>query len=171
MKKLLAIVIFSWIFAAGLHAEPLWGKAEAGASLSAIANIYPDGITVDHDQKNRVKSGAILRYQLEGVQIADEKFNSAFFFLEDKLDQVTLSLKTEGQSQFDCDHTTNAVIEGLKSKYGDPLKRETSESSRNFSWSYGKTTVSLFAQNMAIIKYCSIYIFYNQRIAESANNL
>jgi len=151
-------------------AEPLWGNVEAGASLTDIKNSYPDGRVVEPTEGQKIKSGAMMRYRISSVPIVGESFRAEFYLLGGKLEQVTLALEATKNS-YECQHTTEAVIEALIAKYGTPVKRDGSTTSTDYSWSIGKTTISLFGMNLPSINSCSLSIFYNQRIAASSDNL
>lgn len=168
MKKIIIATICA--IPAICLAEPLWGKVEAGATLAEIRSAYPQGSVIEPTDKDKIKSGAALRYVIKEVPVVGENFQAKFFLMNEKLEQVTLSLVAT-KSEFECSHTTDAVLEALKAKYGEPVKKSKPTETSDYSWTSGKTTVSLFGMNLPTVQSCTVYIFYNQRIATSSNNL
>lgn len=169
MKKTLLAAVAALLPALSA-AEPLWGKVEAGASLADIQAAYPEGRPIEPGPKQKIQSGATLRYLLPTVPVVGESFKAEFFLQEGKLEQVNLSLDA-AKNDLDCRHTMVSVAEALTAKYGDPIKRDSSSTSTNLSWSSGKTTVSLFGMSFGPVRSCMVSIAYNQRIAASAENL
>lgn len=165
-----AYVLGAALFPLFAHADVLWGRAVAGASLDEIRQVHPGGEEVAPDDKKKLKSGAVLRYRLSGVQIVGEQFDASFYLLNDKLEQVTLSLVAKKEN-YDCAYLITSVHEALIAKYGEPIKNQRSQLSSQASWTMGKTSVSTHSMNLANVQSCTVWIFYNQRISESSGNL
>ena len=167
------LVCFAMMFAVmAAHAEPMWGKAEYGASAAEIAKLFPEGASVTPTEKQRLDSGAMLRFQIENVEILGKSFAASFYFLDDGLKQVVLRHKSQ-ENAHSCELTAGAVQEALRAKYGPDIKSTRSGGlgvMRDASWTSGKTTISMtmFAYNTPS---CSIFINYSSRLAEAGSKL
>lgn len=168
------ILVFCLIGLASVaaQADALWGKAESGASASDIGRLFPEGVSVTPTEKQRLDSGAMLRYRIENVEILGKTFGASFYFLEDKLTHVGLTHKSQ-ESAYACEQTAGGVQEALRAKYGPDIKNRRiggPSVSREASWSSGKTTINLLMLAHDIPS-CSIYINYSSRLAEAGSKL
>lgn len=151
-------------------ADTLWGKAVAGASVAEVKAAIPE--VTDHEPTpgEKIKSGAKKLLALAPVPVAGKDFTAAFYFGDDKLEQVSLSFQKPGIDPSDCQHTGDSVVEALRAKYGKELTRSVSSQSTSMSWSSGKTSISMFALVTGSLL-CTIHVGYNNRISASAGNL
>lgn len=159
------------MFPGASSADVLWGKAEAGASETEVATLYPEGVRVDPSPRNALKSGAVLLYKVDGIEIGQDRFTSSFYFLNDKLFQVTLSLR-KTDSDTACARAFDEIVAALRSKYGQEVRSQRSGSlglRREVDFSSGKTSARGYVS--ASGGDCSISVFYNQSIGAVADKL
>lgn len=164
----IAILAFSNL----AHAEVLWGKVESGASVDDVAKSYPNGNRITPNDKQQLKNGASLQYKVESVDVVNKPFDAAFYFLEGKLYQVSLTYRSK-ESTHVCELTSDSVQEALASKYGKEIKAERSGGlgvSKSASWISGKNTISLDMFSFGNPD-CTIFVTYSPRLAEGSANL
>lgn len=164
----MAILAFSNL----AHAEVLWGKVESGASVEDVAKLYPNGNRITPNDKQKLKNGASLQYKIDSVDVVNKPFDAAFYFLDGKLYQVSLTYESKESTNV-CELTSDGVQEALVSKYGKEIKAARSGGlgvSKNASWISGKNTISL-----AMFSFggpdCTIFVTYSPRLAEGSANL
>lgn len=154
------------------QAELLWGKAEYGATVASIGQLYPDAVAVEPNEKERMDSGALLRYRISEIEIIGKPFSVSFYFIGDRLANVNLAHKST-ESPHVCELTAVNLQEALRAKYGRDIANTRSGGLgviRKASWASGKTTVSMsmFAFDTPS---CHLYVGYGQRLAEAADKL
>jgi len=170
MKKVLFVAAIA--ACTSVIAEPLWGLSEHGMSVDDVLSKYPSVKAVTPSDKNRLKSGATLLLKIENIPVAEEPFEVGFYFLDGKLDQVSLSHTRNGATLDDCEYTNKRLTEALRSKYGKELAYSSNPNlgkSSNISWASGKTSIT--SNMFAFPGSCNIFINYNQRISSTSNNL
>lgn len=153
------------------HSGPIWGKAEAGATLDQIKNLYPYGEEVVPDDQFNIGTGAVLRFKIGGVSVLGDKYDANFYFQNGSLEQVNLVQKRDTPDA-DCDSRYGSLITALSGKYGSPVNvkgRIPSAQLAQSTFSSGENIVSTFAQ--AINDKCSINIFYKTKKTGSSVNL
>lgn len=171
MRKLV-VSLSILISAISAHAETIWGKADHGATLAEISQLFPEGKAITPQENQRMSNGAKLFYKIGNIDIAGRNFDAAFYFLDDKLTDVRLAYKSQEDSRT-CELVTTNVHEALKAKYGAEVKNARSTNlgrSRDASWVSGSTTIGLLMYAYDTPS-CSIYIGYGSRLSRVGNNL
>ncbi len=154
----------------GAHAQILWGSTEYGMSLQQAKNAVVDG--VDMVDGDTLRTGAVEKLRVRGIQLAGHEFHAGLFFRDDRLEQVSLRLSEELATGA-ANHVTDRLVAALRAKYGQEIsKKETGGIllSRDYTWISGKTNISLL---MAAIgeKAQVLNISYQVRIMKDAEQL
>lgn len=169
MKKIACLVAL--LATTTISAQELWGGAQYGmteeqvSSTSKGVNPIPNG---DH-----LANGAIEKLRKGGIEIAQQKFTASYFFLDGKLDQVTLSAD-KGIAYNQASISADQIKDALTSKYGAPLrcKQQTGELMKGFSCNWAKSGGNVRLLLMGIGDADPIFnIVYQARLAIDAANL
>lgn len=153
------------------HSGALWGKAESGASVSEVQEKYPNGNIVEPAEGNKLRSGAMLRFKVEGVELNGEQFIANFYFQGDSLEQVALKGDVAA-NPIRCDALYSSLHALLSGKYGAAVNVSGSMPSRGIAqstFSAGELAVGTFA--MSALNKCSIFINYREKSSGAAANL
>jgi hypothetical protein len=154
-------------------AQTLWGGTATGMSPNDVRQVQPSAAPPGADG-NRIASGALELLRIPVVEIEDAKFTVQFYFLNNKLTQVMLSLHKpatlrEVRSVFDRLDTL------LRAKYGTEIKSDKKESaSAKFydkTWISGRTNILLTAISIGDGNDSILNVVYQTRIAEEASKL
>src|SRR5688572_3118734 len=114
-REYLAVVFFLLVTPTVI-AQPLWGGTEYGMSVEQVKIVVPEAIAPAKSET--LRNGAVELLRLEGLEIVGKQFSARFFFLQDKLNQVTLSLARETADFNSVVLTFDSVTEALRAKYG-----------------------------------------------------
>jgi hypothetical protein len=165
-----ALFITALLFSSISSAQTLWTKADYGMTVPQVKAAFPDAVRPV--KPSHLGNGAEAALSLGDVQIAGSRFRVQFYFLSEKLVQVTLALEDAGK--FDSVlRTFEAVEVVLRVKYGPQLKREVQRGMLNqasSSWMAGRTNVSLFAMSVADHN-ALLNINYQVRVSQDAEKL
>lgn len=187
MKKVLMAVACAALVACGDKLAPdpvppvaatpasgpeLWGGAIYGMTPEQV-RATSSGIADAAQPPDRLQNGALMLLQRKGVEIANAKFDAQYFFLDEKLHQVTLGLG-DRKSFLDAEFSAKLVQEALTAKYGAPLSCDHFSGNplkgRSCNWKRPDGNVSLFlaAVNEASV---TLNVVYQVRLAQDASKL
>ncbi|MGC3984838.1 MAG: hypothetical protein QM777_08970 [Pseudorhodoferax sp.] len=166
MKKTIAMFLLC-ASASLASADVLWGKARAGDSLSDVQAAYPGGRVLPPSEDRTLKTGAVQRYVLPGVDVGSDQFDASFYFKDEALSQVTLKQETPN-GLLRCDGKFEELELALRSKYGRELHADRVGKTRDSTFVSGRTAIQL---NMFAFDGCMILIVYNNRISSTADKL
>jgi hypothetical protein len=152
-------------------AQPLWDGTSYGMSKEEVLKVVPGARMVNDGDS--LAGGAKELIRTENIKIVNELFNAKFFFLGNKLDQVTLTLRDKVPFHkvliiFD------SLTEALRSKYGAELNNKIDKISllkkADATWMVGKTNINVLA--IAVGDHPAILnINYQIRISKEAEKL
>lgn len=144
---LLTIVLL--LFASNAIAQTLWGGTVYGMSPEEVLKTVEGAKRVEDG--TRLHTGSIVLVRAEDVKIVHEYFNVEFFFLNDGLRQVWVTLRDEPPFS-SAMSVFGKLTEALRFKYGKELNRESNDygSARieEVTWKSGKTNIHLFAEHV-----------------------
>jgi hypothetical protein len=174
MKKLSTcralFVVVALFMSSVLHAQTLWTKSEYGMTVEQVKAAFPEAVapvTIDH-----LYGGAANLLVMPGIEIAGSTFKANFFFLSEKLIQVTLSLESPGQ--FGTVMVSfKSVEEVLRAKYGNEIQRDFSGGTyqhANETWLSGPTNITLSASGVGLNP-ASLNIIYQVRVSKETEKL
>lgn len=172
MVKALRTLLLTTTFAlaSAAQAQTLWTKAEYGMTEGQVKSTFPDVVTAA--KPDHLYGGAVGTLVLPGIEVAGHSFHATFYFVSNKLTQVTLSL--DDRAMFDTILITyKGVEEILRAKYGPEIQQQISRGNLNVaeaSWLSGKTNINLFASGVSGDK-ASLNINYQVRLAKEAEKL
>ena len=172
MVKVLRTLLLTttFVLASPAHAQTLWTKAEYGMTEEQVKSTFPDAITAA--KPDHLHGGAVGALMLPGIEVAGRSFHATFYFVSNKLTQVTLSL--DDRAMFDTVLITyKGVEEILRAKYGPEIQQQISRGTLNVaeaSWLSGKTNINLFASGVSGSK-ALLNINYQVRLAKEAEKL
>lgn len=137
---LLAIVL---LFSASEGiAQTLWGGTHYGMSPKEVIQKVQGAKRVDNG--DNIKDYKEL-VRLEGIEIVEKIFDASFYFKNEKLGRVILSLR-EGSGFITCLSVFEKITDALRSKYGEelsPIKKFSSNNLKSVraTWLSGKTSI------------------------------
>ncbi len=172
MKSLAAaLIIVLGLFVTESQAQALWQKATYGMSVAAAKKAFPNAIIPP--KADSLANSAVEKLRIPDIEISGHKFDAKFYFLGDKLDQVTL----EATDRKPFDQMTSRfqqLREVLAAKYGSELSRQSQSGPLIYSlestWLAGRTNITLFlmglGENPAVFS-----VIYQVRVTKEADKL
>lgn len=166
-----AFFALALLFSSFSSAQALWTKAEYGMTVGQVKTAFPGA--VDSPKSSQLKSGARALLTLPNVQVGGASFSGNFYFLSDKLVQVTLSLDNPGN--FDSVlRTVETIEELLRAKYGREIQRELKRgrflNQASLTFMSGPTNVSVLAMGVGDSK-AILNVNYQLRVSHEAEKL
>lgn len=165
----ISFLVFSSVLSA--YAGPLWGKAESGQSLDEVKALYPHGNTLVPNEKQKLRSGAVLQYELNDIDVGSDSYVAQFYFQPNGLEQVSLVSRsaTDGSG---CDAKYAAVKAALSGKYGAPVDTRGTRPSQAFSQtSFSNNGLTIGLVGSAGVDRCTLHISYISNDFGVAGNL
>lgn len=152
-------------------AQVLWQQYTVGMSYDAVRKAAPAAELVDNP-KAVLKSGAVERLAVPGLEIVGRPFVARFYFLEGKLTDIHVGYRATEPSSEGARVYGN-LAEVLRSKYGPELSRDISPGRDTWigttTWSAGQTTIALFGAFIG--GNSTINVAYGSRLAKEAGKL
>lgn len=146
MKNILRIiaVVITCGASAMSFAQVLWEDTQYGMSTNEVSRLIHDAKPASG--RNRLFSGAKELLHIDNYVFADTTFEVGFFFVDDGLTQVMLSMK-ERESNENNLRLFDAVSAKFRTQYGPETKRALSNRPSGLSaeaeWRAGQTEVNL----------------------------
>lgn len=150
----------------------LWGGAIYGMTPEQVKATSSE-IADASQPPDRLQNGALKLLLRKGVEIANTKFDAQYYFLDEKLHQVTLGLG-EKKVYSEAEFAGKQIREALTSKYGDPLSCDhfsgTLTKGYSCNWKRPGGNVRMF---MAAVDEASptLNIVYQVHLAQDASKL
>lgn len=158
------------LFSSFANAQALWREANYGMSIDEVRAAIPE--VADAANPGELAGGAKGLLTIPKVQIAGSAYQARFFFLNDKLVQVMLSLDNPGK--FDSSLRTFETLEELlRVKYGREVQRQVKRGVVNqasATWMAGGTNISVLTYSFDNDN-ASLNINYQVRVAKEADKL
>jgi hypothetical protein len=153
-------------------AQELWRKTTHGMSPNEVREILPETLIPTRPEK--LVGGAIERLRIEQVVLVQSTFSAHFFFIGEKLEQVTLSLKTSGGDTFGTRLVTfDSLVDVLRAKYGAELSKKKKEDGgfrrADAVWISGKTNINLLL--LDAYGSLSLNLVYQVRLSREAEKI
>jgi hypothetical protein len=120
-----------------------------------------------------LNSGAEELLRLENIEIVNKTFSAKFYFISEKLTQVTLTL--ERRLTFDSTMLVfESLTDALRVKYGQEISRDIKRSTiiniARANWLAGRTNISVFAMGVKSSD-ATLNVNYQVRLARDADKL
>jgi hypothetical protein len=153
------------------EAQTLWRNSIFGMTKEQVITVVPEAAPVA-GKHGTLKTGAEELLRILGVEIVNEKFTASFFFKDQKLVQVMLSLENP-KSFVTTMIVFNALTDSLRAKYGQEIslrQAQTPYPNAEAIWLSGRTNISVNADAVAET---SVYlkVNYQVRITREADKL
>lgn len=119
LQSMLLIVILT--MSISVQAQALWGETTVGMTPSEVikmvkgSHLIQDGSTLE--------TGAKELAQLDDLRVLKELYKVKFYFIDDKLTQVTLNLNKERSFSLNL-LVFQSLTDALSSKYGKAISRK-----------------------------------------------
>jgi len=114
---LLAVILMMSISA---QAQALWGETTLGMTPSDVINNVPASHLIEDG--STLETGAKELVQLDDLRVLKELYTGRFYFIDDKLTQVTLSLNKQRSFPLSL-LVFQSLTDALSSKYGKVIIR------------------------------------------------
>lgn len=151
----------------------LWGGARHGMTADQVLAISAD-IKPKTAPSSTLYSGAEQLLERNGISIAGAEFDAQYFFLDGKLEQITLALDPTGKIFSEAEFVANEVKDALTAKYGPPLNCKDFKGgiSKGFScnWARQDGNTRLFLNAIDETE-PTLNIVYQAQLAKNASNL
>ena len=127
------------------EAQNLWNQTEYGMTPKQVQSIIPNTVSITESQE--LPDGSVSSLRRDGIYLVDNIFSAYFYFKENKLTQVVLSL-AEPLSFEKIMDVFNITREALNRKYGEEDDYSEEQIEGIFIkfyaiWSYAGTDISL----------------------------
>jgi hypothetical protein len=136
-----------------------------------VRKVVPEALPVVVD-RGTLNSGAEELLRIDNYEIVNEKFAASFYFKDQKLVQVMLSLVNPGSFATTMG-VFDALTEALRAKYGSELSRRISQSpfpTADATWLSGRTNIGITLM-AATENFVRLNINYQVRVAREADKL
>jgi|GEM_PF-1281827 len=117
-QSILLIVILMMSISA--RAQALWGETTVGMTPSEVIKIVEGSHLIEDG--STLETGATELVRLDDLRVVKELFKARFYFIDDKLSQVTLSLNKERSFPLSL-LVFQSLTDALSSKYGKVISR------------------------------------------------
>lgn len=174
MKKLYlqSMVLLSVLMISiSAQAQSLWRETASGMNPSQIIEIVKgthlirDGSTLGDGAKELIR--------LDDFNLVNESFKVRFYFIDEKLTQVTLNLNEE-RSFSSALLVFDSLADALRSKYGKEISRNIDSRSilkkAEANWVSGSTNINLFVMTVGDSP-AILNLNYQTRLSEEADKL
>lgn len=130
-------------------AQQLWGPTTPGMTPDEVVQAV-DGAYL-HESGDRLATGAIEAVRRDGYELAGEAFTQRFFFLNDGLTQVTMSL--DNTRDFDAlQGLIDSLSEEMRERYGEPVDSAITTAGTmrqaKMGWVDGRRKIRIFSMTM-----------------------
>lgn len=169
--KYLVFLCLAFVVLECASAQALWKDTAYGMSLDEVRQRMPDAISPP--ESSALHSGAKCLLELEHVLVLGDAFSACFYFIDNRLQQVTLTHSNPdnfGVAALDFEK----LLTALRAKYGKEVKSKKSNATtydiRGATWTSGKTDISL---NLIAVTGSDaiLNIVYQTQVANNMDNL
>ncbi|HCG76618.1 TPA: hypothetical protein DEW49_01750 [bacterium] len=180
-KKGLLIVLLMFLVSSFILLKPgvvkaqsLWGKTKYGMTIEQVKEVVPNAVRPS-DPNCLAKDEEIKELlRVDEIILVGDPFRVSFFFKENKLYQISLSLK-EKPGKIAAETLFDMLVDALRVKYGKEIayrKEKVKGILNNWkaTWMSGRTNITLSSLCLAG-EFISLSIMYQVRIAEEADKL
>jgi len=134
------------LFVVGLptNAQSLWQESEFGMTPAQVQERFPNAHPTS--SPGTLHGGAIELLRISDIEIVGNKFKSSFFFKDNRLIQVTLSL-ADRETAHGAKLVFDSLSETLRAKYGAELSKDASGgimTTLSSTWISGRTNITLY---------------------------
>jgi hypothetical protein len=151
-------------------AQVLWKQAEVGMSPAQVQAAFPEARQAR--KFNALGDGSKELLQIDNIEVASGRFEAQFFFMGDRLKQVTLHLSQPGSA----DRTEilyDEIVVAMRAKYGAVVEHDKTGGmmqTMSDTWMSGGTNISMYYNNIAGAPPL-LNISYQVRVAQAGSNL
>lgn len=166
----LTLLIFSILFSSTIFAEesPLWRGTTYGMSPAQVKAVIPEVKTPDTNQ-NILGSGATELLRIDNYELVSNKFTVRFYFLHERLQQVTLQLNDSAIPFSTAMLVVNEISSSLRIKYGQEISKKVKDYSYDIRWQIERTNIDLLLWNTSGLTILNLN--YQTRSAQEADKL
>ena len=144
---MLAGVFFLQPHVSAAIAQQLWSHSKAGMSVDEVKAKFPEAAIPK--KSNNLANGAIEKLQIENLVIDGNPFRVRFYFLDEKLIQVTLSFAEKKSFNLSMLRYRN-ISTILRSKYGHEIGKRSKRGLLNMEERQWRTTGGTNISNLMI---------------------
>ena len=172
MRLFAGLIASAFLFASpAAHAAELWQGAEAGDSEAEILAKFENAARpTDPDS---LDEDTYCNVWIESLEVVGEPFQACFFFTEDKLVQVMLTMAQEPSAK-EAEAIFDRILEGLRVRYGaeDSLEREGGMLTiHNADWLSDDLSVNLILVYVGDGNAMALNVNYRPKAAIDTTNL
>lgn len=151
MKKFLIILTFLLSFSIHAYAKTLWQSTQTGMTVNQVHRIFPDANLKLASAETTLSDGAKKLLEIKTYRIGIHDYQVGFYFKDNGLSQVTLSL-LDGQYALGA---YQSLVDAFRVKYG----QETTSSEGKISSQ--KIWITKEQANIRLLMISSVvFVFY-----------
>ena len=175
-RNVVVIIVLLLTIQINVFSEPvvLWGSTHLGMTPDEVLTTVPDSRPNFVSEGDELVDGAVPLIVRDGFQLVGEEFQVFFYFIDQRLIQVTLDY-SQGQTFHDAKRVFDSLLTALRVRYG----QELSNDEHNFEgvmrvlktqWISGRTSVLLRLLSLPDLPPI-LRVVYQTRIADEADKL
>jgi hypothetical protein len=150
-------------------AQVLWQQSRAGMTVDEVLKAVPGTQRQAPNSGDNLADGAVDLVTASDQRISDKVFHPKFYFLNGRLEQVTLTLQGVNKSS-DARSSFEDVYIALRQKYGPEVVLKDTAIGKEAEWLRAGTNIVLFL--IAITEDDPVLnINYQVRVAADASHL
>lgn len=170
--KLLRVIVAALAISVQLpsSAQTLWKDSVYGMTEVEVMKVNPSAVKTK--KGSSLPNGAVQTLEVQNIEIVKRKFTAGFYFKDQKLNQITLSLN-KGSNTLDASSKWDELYLALSAKYGKELSKKSQDGilkQKLAEWTAGKTNIQLLFLAVGE-KDPILQIAYHQGITQDAEKL
>jgi hypothetical protein len=165
--RFVAPILGVFAFAQMASADGLWQSTTYGMSVDDVLKAVPGAARRSLREGERLADGAEDLVEAPLVIIDNHQFLPQFYFKEEKLEQVTLSLRNQ-VSAYEANLVFQELVDTLRVKYGHEISSGPNGIGADARFQFGKTNIVVA---LITIGAPLLNVVYQERVASDASKL
>ncbi len=171
MKKtklhLVLMALFLVRLSTSAFSQMLWGEAHYGMTFEHVQRLHPEAATPGSNGQT-LASGAVEKLRIGDHEFMGKRFTVGFYFLHDKLSQVTVSMDPTRYSGEEMGEVFPEIVKAFTARYGTETERRdlsnTPFKHRKAIWETGETRITVL--HMQAKDFYLLNVVYQPRTAK-----
>lgn len=150
------------------HATELWHGTQSGMSVQQVLTSESGSAPCNPSPCSTLANGAAALIHGPNQPIAGKHFDPQFFFLNGKLNQVTLSIQ-DAEDDNAASNAFDSLVSAMRSKYGPESSLKNTVIGKEGEWFNGRTNIVLYL--IVGLGKPLLNIVYQTRVSSDADHL
>jgi hypothetical protein len=156
-----------------ISAQELWKGAQYGMTKERVQALFPN-VTEASGHRDRMRNGALGLLKINQVTVSQSPFEVTFYFLDGKLDEVTLVAMGQ-TNDYGAKLLYDHLHVDLVAKYGNPIGSDHSDTEGmvedKADWTSGTTNIVALYLAVKGANEPVVSVTYQTRISDDNKNL